>query len=273
MTVLASAASASAAKAPACWPSALGARNAVSSASPTSILPRAQKLCTKLKGEAYQDYRKLLDRKDVDAIVTATPDHWRALVSIHACQAGKDVYAEKAAEPDDPRRPVDGRGRPQVPARVPGRQPAAFAGRQPRRRASTFAAGKLGKITEVIGSNYPSPWECALPGPADPRRARLGHVVRPDTAGALQQGLYAPRAKPGWLSFRPYSGGEMTGWGAHGLDQIQWALGMDESGPVEVWTEGDKFNPPTYTEPESAHAAIRSARCRWSFSATPTASW
>ena len=39
----------------------------------------------------------------------------------------------------------------------------------------------------------------------------------------------------------------MTGWGAHGLDQIQWALGMDETGPVEVWTEGDKFNPPTYT--------------------------
>jgi hypothetical protein len=43
----------------------------------------------------------------------------------------------------------------------------------------------------------------------------------------------------------------MTGWGAHGLDQIQWALGMDESGPLEVWTEGENFNPPTYTEPES----------------------
>ena len=43
----------------------------------------------------------------------------------------------------------------------------------------------------------------------------------------------------------------MTGWGAHGLDQIQWALGMDESGPIEVWTEGPKFNPPTYTAPDS----------------------
>jgi hypothetical protein len=62
--------------------------------------------------------------------------------------------------------------------------------------------------------------------------------------------LYAPRAQPGWISFRPYSGGEMTGWGAHGLDQIQWALGMDESGPVEIWTEGTPFDPPTYTEPE-----------------------
>jgi hypothetical protein len=42
----------------------------------------------------------------------------------------------------------------------------------------------------------------------------------------------------------------MTGWGSHGLDQIQWALGMDETGPVEIWTEGDKFNPPTYKAPE-----------------------
>lgn len=43
----------------------------------------------------------------------------------------------------------------------------------------------------------------------------------------------------------------MTGWGAHGLDQIQWALGTDDTGPVEIWTEGEKFSPPTYTQPES----------------------
>jgi hypothetical protein len=43
----------------------------------------------------------------------------------------------------------------------------------------------------------------------------------------------------------------MTGWGAHGLDQVQSALGMDESGPVEVWVEGEKYNPPTIAAPES----------------------
>jgi predicted dehydrogenase len=59
-----------------------------------------------------------------------------------------------------------------------------------------------------------------------------------------------PRGNPGWLSFRPYSGGEMTGWGSHGFDQVQWALGVDSSGPVEVWTEGGRFEPPTYTKTE-----------------------
>ena len=43
----------------------------------------------------------------------------------------------------------------------------------------------------------------------------------------------------------------MTGWGAHGLDQIQWALGMDDTGPVEIWTEGGRFEEPVYTQPES----------------------
>ena len=59
-------------------------------------LPRAEQKCKELGGGvAVKDYRRILERKDVDAIVTATPEHWRAIICIHACQAGKDIYAEK----------------------------------------------------------------------------------------------------------------------------------------------------------------------------------
>ena len=112
-------------------------------------------------------------------------------------------------------------------------------------------SGRLGKIQQVIAQNYPSPWECALPAQPVPEGLDWDMWCGPTELVPYNKDLYQPRANPGWISFRPYSGGEMTGWGAHGLDQVQWALGMDESGPFEVWTEGPKFNPPTYAAPES----------------------
>ncbi len=214
------------------------------------LLPRAETLCKRLGGTPYQDYRKLLDNKDVDAIVTATPDHWRALVAIHACQAGKDIYAEKALSL------TIREGRLMVEAaRKYGR--VFQVGSQQRSQAVNrlsceyLRAGKLGKIKEVVGCNYPSPWECALPAEPVPEGLDWDMWCGPAPLVPYNKDLFTPRANPGWLSFRPYSGGEMTGWGAHGIDQIQCALGMDDSGPVEVWTEGDKFNPPTYSAPES----------------------
>lgn len=112
-------------------------------------------------------------------------------------------------------------------------------------------SGRLGKLQKVIGHNYPSPWECAFPAQPVPKGLDWDAWCGPTEPVPYHIDLYTPRANPGWISFRPYSGGEMTGWGAHGLDQMQYALGMDESGPVEIWTEGLKFNPPVYTKPES----------------------
>ncbi len=213
-------------------------------------LRRAEQMAASLSADAYQDYRKLLERKDVDAIITATPDHWRALVCIHACQAGKDIYAEK------PMTLTIREGRLMVQA-VRKYKRVFQTGSQQRSMAANRLGcelvrnGRIGKVRTVVGHNYPSPWECALPGQKVPDGLDWDMWCGPTEAVPFHADLYAPRAKPGWISFRPYSGGEMTGWGSHGLDQIQWALGMDESGPVEVWTEGGKFNPPTYTAPDS----------------------
>jgi predicted dehydrogenase len=103
-------------------------------------------------------------------------------------------------------------------------------------------------VLEVVGANYASPWACRLPGKDLPAGLDWDAWCGPTEPVPFHEDIFTPRANPGWISFRTWSGGEMTGWGAHGLDQVQWALGMDASGPVEVWTEGGAFEPPTYTE-------------------------
>ena len=216
-------------------------------------LNQANKIAAKVKDAsvaAYQDYRKVLERKDVDAIVTATPDHWRAIVCIHACQAGKDVYAEK------PMSLTIHEGRKMVEAVRKYRRVFQTGSQQRsepenRRGCDLVRNGRIGKILRVIAHNYPSPWECGLPAQPVPDGLDWDLWCGPTKPVPYHLDLCTPRAKPGWISFRPYSGGEMTGWGAHGLDQVQWALGMDESGPIEVWTEGGRFDPPTYAVPEA----------------------
>ena len=213
-------------------------------------LKRAEEIAAKYKGTPYQDYRKMLDSKDVDAVVLATPDHWRALTAIHACQADKDIYAEK------PMTLTIREGRLMVEAARKYKRVFQTGSQQRSNPVNRLACelvrnGRIGKVHTVIGSNYPSPWEGSLPGQPVPEGLDWDMWCGPVEPVPYNKDLYAPRANPGWISFRPFSGGEVTGWGAHGLDQIQWALGMDETGPVEIWAEGDKFDPPVYSKPES----------------------
>jgi predicted dehydrogenase len=213
--------------------------------------PRAIQVAGRIEGtEAYQDYRRLLERSDIDAIVTATPEQWRGPICVHACQAGKDLYVEK------PMSLTVREGRMIVQAvhrhgRVfqTGSQQRSM---EPNRRGCELIRnGRLGKIRRVVAHNYPSPWECGLPAQTPPAGLDWDRWCGPAVRLPFHPDILAPRANPGWLSFRPFSGGEMTGWGSHGFDQVQWALGMDDTGPVEIWSEGERLRPPTYHDPES----------------------
>ena len=210
--------------------------------------PRCLQACKKYNAEAAKNYHDLLARKDVDAIITATTDHWRALVCIHACQAGKDVYAEKPLTLTvlEGRRIVEAVRKYGRVQQTGGQQRSMTANRV---GCELIRGGKLGKIRKIVAFNYPSPWECALPAQPMLEGLDWNEWCGPVELQAYNKDLYAPRANPGWISYRLFSGGEMTGWGAHGLDQVQWALGMDESGPIEVRTEGAKFDPPVNKEP------------------------
>ena len=185
---------------------------------------RADAVGAKRSCRAYQDYRELLDSKDVDAVVVATPDHWHVLASIHACQAGKDIYLEK------PLSLTIREGRILVEAvrkhgRVlqTGTQRRSMDGH--RYGCELVRNGLAGKIHTVEILNYPSPWECRFPGQSVPDGLDWNRWCGMTEPVPYHSDIFIQRSQPGWISLRPYSGGEMTGTGAHGFDQIQWEIG------------------------------------------------
>ena len=217
-------------------------------------LPRAENIAKKHKCDAaYQDYRRVLDRKDVDAVLTATPEHWRGLVCINACLAGKHVYGEK------PITLTISEGA--LMEKAARKNNVVFqTGSQQRSQRQNYVGcefirnGGLGQIKEVIAANYESPWLCDLPAQPIPDGLDWETWCGPTPVVPYNIDLFTPRAKPGWLSFRPYSGGEMTGWGTHGFDQIQCALGTDLTMPTEIIVEegAEKLIPPVYSKAEDA---------------------
>ncbi len=195
-------------------------------------LPRAEEFRSKRKGRwpLYQHYKDLLDRKDIDAVIVGTGEFQRVLPCIHACQAGKDVYAEKPLTLyiAEGRALVNAARRYDRVVQV-GTQQRSMA--MNRVACELIRSGGLGKILEVRAVNYPSSEPSpAEPFPEEPTPAQFDWDVWLNQASQRSYN----RKWMGWGRWRDFAGGEMTNWGAHGVDQIQWALGMDGTGPVEM---------------------------------------
>jgi predicted dehydrogenase len=184
------------------------------------------------KWAVYQDYRQMFDREKLDAALIATPDHARTLPCIRAVQAGLDVYAEK------PLTVYVREGRVLVDAVRKHNRIFQVGTQQRTMEINRFCCefireGKIGKVKLVSGVNYTGPRRYeSLPEepipPGDDWNVWCGPTeLRP----------FNSQLQFGWMQWRDYSGGEMTNWGAHGVDQIQWALGKDDTGPTELWPE------------------------------------
>lgn len=188
----------------------------------------------------YLDYKELLERTDLDAVVIATPDHWHALPAIDAMKAGKDVYCEK------PMAHTVKEGRMMADAAV--KYSRIFqTGSMQRSNANFLKAcelvrnGYLGKISKALVSvgdpavSYDLAEE-PLPKDLDWNRWCGASKIVPYNA------IIAPTSPEDknwamWRAYKEFGGGILSDWGAHMFDIAQWALGMDESGPV-------KFIPP-----------------------------
>ncbi len=177
----------------------------------------------------HNDYREVLERKDVDAVVISTPDHWHAMMAIHACEAGKDVFCEKPLSLTI----VQARAM----ANAARRYERVFqTGSQQRssgefRRACELVrSGRIGKIREVMVNVWGTSKPCTLPAEDPPAGMDWDRWIGPAPWRPFNKQLHPYH----WRNYRDFSGGSMTDWGAHHLDIVQWGLGMDDSGPVEI---------------------------------------
>ena len=194
---------------------------------------------------AHNDYREILARPDIDAVVIVTPDHWHSLMAIHAAQAGKDIYCEK---------PVSLTIREsRIMVETVRRYARVFqTGTQYRsiptiRQVCEFVrAGGLGKLKGVftpwmkthVPVTGPSwvPLDPELPTEPAPEGLDWNMWVGP-AAWRPYNAAYHRNPSPGvvpWVFCDAFGAGAVTGYHSHAADVIQYAIGMETSGPVEI---------------------------------------
>ena len=200
----------------------------------------------KKKPDAYKDYRKILDRKDIDAVMIATPDHWHTKISVEAMYAGKDVYCEKPltltiAEGKLIEKVVKETGRVfQV-----GTMQRTEIDQRFLLAVALVKHGRIGTVQRVTcGINgmdaspvipvVPVPkeldWDFWL-GPAPKVDYRALPEMREGYGGGVPLHSNCHYAFRNW---HEYSGGKLTDWGAHHVDIACWALGASDTGPSKV---------------------------------------
>ncbi len=189
------------------------------------------------------DYRRILDNKDIDAVIISTPDHWHARIAVDACEAGKHVYCEK------PLTLTVREGRAIVNAARKHKRIVQTGSQQRSGKNFDIACalargGALGKITTVeVGIpdvNFAGP-----PVPDSPAPAELDYDLW--LGPAPKRPYNTKRVHYNFRFFWDYSGGQMTNFGAHHLDIAQWGLGMDNSGP-ELVTGTVTYHPQNWYE-------------------------
>jgi predicted dehydrogenase len=190
---------------------------------------------------AYNDFREIIARKDIDAVFIGTPDHWHAIPTLAALRSGKDVYCEKPLthnihEAVEVLKAVDANGRVLQTGSMQ-RSSSEF-----RVACELVRNGVIGEVEKVECSFGDPVRPCDLPeeaaepgldwnlwcGPAP---------VRPYNSALSPRGV--PQGFPAWRTYVEYGSGGVGDWGAHHLDIAEWGLGMDDSGPVEVIPPAD----------------------------------
>lgn len=215
----------------------------------SNVLEANQEKAAKRQGkrpDGYKDYRKVLDRKDIDAVMIATPDHWHTKIAVEAMLAGKDVYCEKPLTLT-----IDEGKLIEKMVKQTGRvfQVGTMQRTESEQRfvqaVALVKAGRIGTVKKVtcgINGMEASPvipvtdvpagldWEFWL-GPAPKVEYRALPELREGYGGGVP--LFS-NAHYSFRNWHEYSGGKLTDWGAHHVDIACWALGAGDTGPSKV---------------------------------------
>lgn len=173
----------------------------------------------------YKDYRRLLEDKEVDAVVIATPDHWHALMFIEACLAGKDVYVEKPLSLTvvEGRRMVEAAGRTKRVVQVGMQRRSAKVIQE---AVEFVRSGGLGQVTAARCYDIQNEWPNGIGNPPDeppPTQWEWDQWLGP----APKTPYNRNRAYYKFRWFYHYSGGQLTNFGVHLVDTIRWCLGLE----------------------------------------------
>ena len=175
--------------------------------------------------DAYADYRRILERNDVDAVIVATPDHWHGPMTVEACAAGKDVYVEKPVSNriEDAVRMVEAARTHRRVVQVGLQQ---RAGEHFQEAARILQSGTLDPITHVVlqyRGGYTVPPEPATDPPPD--------LDWDMFQGPAERRPYTPGRQRRWRAYYDYGGGLVTDWGVHLTDVALWYLNADAKAP------------------------------------------
>ncbi|MCE7069834.1 Gfo/Idh/MocA family oxidoreductase [Dyadobacter sp. CY327] len=191
-----------------------------------------------------EDFRELLARKDIDAVVIAAPDHWHASMAVRAAEAGKDIYCEKplALTVREGRAMVDATRKHNRVFQTGSMQRSAKEFTQAVQLVQSGAIGKVKQVFVNVGGP-PKAWD--LKEETKPDGLNWDLWMGPNAMNRPYNNELAPAMTatfwPKWRDYIEFGGGGMTDWGAHMFDIAQWGLGMDNSGPVElVYSEPTK---------------------------------
>ena len=179
--------------------------------------------------KVYKDFRKLLERDDIHAVINGTPDHWHTLVNLTALKAGKDIYSEKplTLTIDEGKRLVDAVNRSGRILQVGSQQRSEANFRLACELVRNGRIGKLKEITVILPAGmWGGPFKPEPPPPELDWDMWLGQAPKVD---------YLPQRCHGTFRYWwDYSGGTMTDWGAHHNDIALWAMGLEPNGPTEI---------------------------------------